>query len=201
LNEREITLNKTKVLLLLFLVANLIVVSVFEISAQSADETSAITIHKIDKQVVLYTVVRGSYAKAGMEIGMLYARAAMKQITPRGTACFVYLNNHQKTASEHYLTEIRIPVDAKALKYTGSLGEMTGVKEVPAVEVAVVVKPEGMADPSCVYRNLERWIVENGYVADDGPIEKFLTNAQTGSYEQMKSEIMIPIVKISSVKQ
>jgi DNA gyrase inhibitor GyrI len=192
-------LSKTKMLLLLAI--GLISVSVVEISAQSTEGASAITIRKIDKQVVLYTIVRGSYAKAGTEIGMLYARAVTKQIAPRGSAYFVYLNNPQKTSSEHYLTEVRIPVDAEALKQAGSLGDMTDVKEVPAVEVAVAVKPEGMADPSAIYRNLEQWILENGYIAEEGPFEKFLTNAQTGNYEQMESEIMIPIVKVSSIKQ
>ncbi|MGA2915221.1 MAG: GyrI-like domain-containing protein [Sedimentisphaerales bacterium] len=194
-------LKKKKILLLLLFAASLIAVSIIEISAQSADKASAVTIRKIDKQVVLYTVVRGNYGKAGMEIGMLYARAATKQITPQGAAYFVYLNNPTKTSCEHYLTEIRIPVEANALKYAGSLGDMTDVKEVPAVEVAVALKPEGMADPSCVYRDLEHWIAGNGYTADDSPIEKFLTNAQAGKYEQMKSEIMIPIVKVSLEKK
>lgn len=191
-------LSKTKMFLLAI---GLISASVVEIFAQPTDGASAITIRKIDKQVVLYTIVRGSYAKAGTEIGVLYARAATKQIAPRGSAYFVYLNNPQKTSCEHYLTEIRIPVDTEALKQAGSLGDMTDVKEVPAVEVAVAVKPEGMADPSAIYRNLEQWIFENGYIAEEGPFEKFLTNAQTGTYEQMKSEIMIPIVKVSSIKQ
>jgi effector-binding domain-containing protein len=191
-------LSKTKMLLLAI---GLISAGVVEISAQSANEASAITVRKIDKQVVLYTIVRGSYAKAGTEIGVLYARAVTKQIAPQGSAYFVYLNNPQKTSSEHYLTEVRIPVDAEALKQAGSLGDMTDVKEVPAVEVAVAVKPEGMADASAIYRNLEQWILENGYIAEEGPFEKFLTNAQTGNYEQMKSEIMIPIAKVSSIKQ
>ncbi len=191
-------MSKTKMLLLLLPAIGLIAVSVVEISAQSAEGASAVTIRKIDKQVVLYTIVRGSYAKAGMESGLLYGRAAMKQIAPRGSAYFVYLNNHQKTSAEHYLTEVRIPVDAEALKYAGSLGDMTDVKEVPAMEVAVAVKPEGMADPSSIYRDLEHWIFKNGYMAEEGPCEKVLTNAQTGKYEQMKSEIMIPVVKVSS---
>jgi DNA gyrase inhibitor GyrI len=191
-------LNKTKILLLLLPVISLVAVSVVEISAKSTDVASAITIRKIDKQVVLYTVVRGSYAKAGMESGMLYGRAAMKQIAPRGSAYFVYLNNPQKTSAEHWLTEVRIPVDAEALKFVGSLGDMTDVKEVPAMDVAVAVKPEGMTDPSSIYRDLGHWIFNNGYMADDGPCEKFLTNAQTGKYEQMKSEIMIPVVKAPS---
>jgi effector-binding domain-containing protein len=193
-------LSKTKMLLLL-LAIGLLAVSVAEIFAQPADSSSAVTVRKIDKQVVLYTVVRGSYAKAGTEIGMLYARAATKQIAPRGQVYFVYLNNPQKTSSEHYLTEVRIPVDAEALKQAGSLGDMTDVKGAPAVEFAVAVKPEGMADPSAIYRNLEQWILENGYIAVEGPCEQFLTNAQGGNYEQMKSEIMIPIVKVSSIKQ
>ena len=192
-------MSKTKLFLLLLLAAGLIAASVVEISAQSTEGASAITIRKIDKQVVLYTIVRGSYAKAGMESGLLYARAAMKQIAPRGPSYFVYLNNPERTSTEHWLTEVRIPVDAEALKYAGSLGDMTDVKEVPAMEVAVAVKPEGMADSSSIYRDLEHWIFKNGYVADDGPSEKFLTNAQTGNYEQMKSEIMIPIVKVPSL--
>lgn len=191
-------LSKTKLLLLLLLVTGMIVISVVEISAQSAEGALAVTIRKIDKQVVLYTIVRGSYAKAGMESGLLYGRAAMKQIAPRGSAYYVYLNNPQKTSAEHYLIEVRIPVGAEALKYAGSLGDMTDVKEVPAMEVAVAVKPEGMTDPSSVYHELEHWIFKNSYVADDGPCEKVLTNAQTGKYEQMKSEIMVPVVKISS---
>jgi len=172
-------------LLLLLPVVGLLVVSVVEISAKSPDGASAITIRKIDKQVVLYTIVRGSYAKAGMESGMLYARAAPKQITPRGSACFVYLNNPQKTSAEHWLSEVRIPVDAEALKYAGSLGDMTDVKEVPAMEVAVVVKPEGVAEPSSIYRDLERGMFNNSYMAEDGPCEKFLTNAQTGRYKHL----------------
>ena len=139
-------MSKTKMLLLLLLAVGLIASSAVKISAQSTEGASAITVRKIDKQVVLYTIVRGGYTKAGMESGILYARATMKQMVPQGSACFVYLNNPQKTSAEHYLIEIRIPVDAEALKYAGSLGDMTDVKEVPAMVVAVAGKPEGIAD-------------------------------------------------------
>lgn len=191
---------RNKKTFLLVAVLSLIAVSVLKISAQSADKAS-VSVRKIDKQVVLYTVVRGGYDKTGIEIGKLYSWAAAKKIIPNDNMYFVYLNNPHKTTPQHYLTEIRIPVSAEALQYAGTFDNMTDVKEVPAMEVAVIVKPPGTADPSYIYRDLQHWIAENGYLNEAGPMERFLTNAQSGNYEQMKSEIMIPITKITSEKK
>ena len=174
------------------------VASVVEISATSAGDKSAFSLRRIEKQVVLYTIYRGSYDKVGPAIGKLYALAGSKGVRPIGAMSHVYLNNPKLVASQHWLTEIRIPVGKDALKLAGTLGEMTDVKTLPAMEVLVAVKPKGQADPAPIYEDLYRRILKEGYLADQGPIETFLTNAEAGNYAQMKTEIMIPVSKTPS---
>ena len=192
-------MGRLSVWLLLLLALVLIAVNVVEIFAEQATEKPKITVRKLPSHTVLYTIYRGSYDKMGQAIGNLYALAGEKGVYPRGALSCVYLNNPQFVSSEHWLTEIRIPVGEEALKLAGTLGEMTDVKTLPAMDVAVAVKPEGVVDPNPIYENLELWIHKEGYSAIEGPMEIFLTNGAMGSYAQMKSEIMIPIKKFSDI--
>jgi len=193
-------MRKVKTWPLLLFVIGFMVASVVSISAKPTADKPAFVIRKVKPQMVLYTIYRGSYDKVGPAVGKLFALAGKKGITPRGPASYAYLNNPNKISSEHWLTEIRIPVDKEALSFTGKLGKMTDVKALPAMNVAVAVKPEGLADPSVIYNNLHTWIFNQGYMAVDGPCEIFLTNAMSGNYAQMKSEIMIPVEKFSTNK-
>ena len=190
-------MSKVKVWFLLLLVMTLVVVSVVEIFAKSTADKPAFTVRKVEQQVVLYTIHRGSYDKMREAIGKLITLASPKGIIPRGRVSYVYLNNPQYVSSEHWLTEIRIPVGKEALAFAGALGEITDVKTLPAMELAVAVKPEGQADPGPIYDSLAAWIFKQGYIATDSPCETFLTNATAGNYAQIKSEIMIPIRKVS----
>ncbi len=193
-------MSKVKVLSLILLAMVLSASSAIEIFAEQANEEPKITIRKLQPQTVLYTIYRGSYEKIGGAIGNLYTLAGQKGVYPRGSMCCVYLNNPQYVSSEHLLTEIRIPVGEEALKLAGTFGEMTDVKNVPAMDVAVAVKPEGVEDPNTIYENLGLWMHKEGYAAAENPIEIFLTNSLTGSYAQTKSEIMIPVEKFSQNK-
>jgi len=180
---------------LLLLAVGLIVVSIVGISATSAGSKSAFTIRKVEKQVVLYTIYRGSYDKVGPAIGKLYALAGSKGVRPIGPMSHVYLNNPRLVTSQHWLTEIRVPVGKEALKLSGTLGEMTDVKTLPAMELAVAAKSKGQADPSSIYKKIDAWILKQGYYVTDAPMEIFLSNSETGNYAQMKTEIMFPISK------
>jgi effector-binding domain-containing protein len=157
-----------------------------------------IVVRQVKPQTVLYTIYRGNYDKVGQTIGNLYAQAVKNKIWPSGAVYFAYLNNPEHVAKEHWLTEIRIPVKENALKLAGTLGEMTDIKKLPAMEVAVATKPAGQADSGPLYKSLGAYILKQGYVAYGGPCEKFLSNAKKGNYTQMKSEIMIPVKKIST---
>ena len=181
--------------LILLVVVGLVVVSIVGISATSGGGKSTFTLRRIEKQVVLYTIYRGSYDKVGLAIGKLCALAGRKGVRPLGPMTHVYLNNPKLVASQHWLTEIRVPVGKEALKLAGTLGEMTDVKTLPAMEVLVAVKAKGQADPAPIYEEIYRQVLKEGYLAAQGPIEKFLTNAETGNYAQMKTEIMIPVSK------
>jgi len=190
-------MSKTKRLLFLLSVIGLMVISTAEIFAESTTANPAFTIRKVEQQAVLYTICRGSYDKSGTAVGRLFALAGQKGMTPKGPPLYVYLNNPQYVSSEHWLTEIRIPVDDPSLKFAGTLGEMTDVKLLKATDVAVVIKPEGMADPAPIYDQLQDWILKQGYTASEGPLENFLTNPAGENYAQMKTEIMIPVKKVS----
>ena len=193
-------MNKVKTWLILTVVICLTTVCAVEITAKSPSEKTGVSIRKIEEQVVLYTIYRGSYNKIGPAIGNLYALAGKNQISPRGAPYYVYLNNPNQVSSQHWLTEIRVPVSKDALKAMGTLGEMTDVKALPTVDVAVIVKPQGQADPADIYKRLHTWIHKQNYIPTDSPREIFLTNAMTGDYSKMETEIMIPIQKPSQDK-
>jgi len=188
-------MRKVKIWLVLSLV-----VGVAAVFAESQVDESKFVIRKIDEQVVLYTIQRGSYDKAGMAIGKLFALAGQKGLQPCGSVSYVYLNNPQCVSSEHWLTEIRIPVSKEALKYAGTLGEMTDVKILPSMEVAVAIKPEGQADQSDIYNRIYIWIIKQNYMVLDSACETFLTNSMSGNYAQMKSQIAIPVKKLCDSK-
>ena len=194
-------MSTLKVSSLLALGMVLTAVTTVGILAKSTMDEGAFTIRKVEEQVVLYTIHRGSYDKGGVTIGGLFALAGQKGITARGPVTFVYLNNPQHVSSKHWLTEIRIPMDKEALKLAGTLGEMTDVKALPAMDVVVATKPEGQADPGPIYESLTAWVFKEGYVGTDGPWETFLTNPTTGNYAQMKTEIMMPIEKLTPHKE
>lgn len=190
-------MNRTKIWLMTLAVTCLVVVGTVKISAKSAvEKNSGVSIRKIEEEIVLYTIHRGSYNKIGLAIGELYALAGKKGISPRGSVYYVYLNNPHQVSNEHWLTEVRIPVSKDALKAAGTLGKMTDIKKLPSTEAVVAVKPEGQADPSNTYDKLYAWIFKEGYMTVDSAREVFLTNAMSGDYSQMKSEIIIPIRKV-----
>jgi len=170
-----------------------------ELFAEQTEDQPKISIRQLEPQTVLYTIFRGGYDKMGPAIGKLYALAATKGIFPRGSLSCVYLNNPEYVSSEHLLIEIRIPVGKEAMELVGTLGEMTDVKTLPAMEVAVAVKPVGQADPGTIYNRLYSWIAKQGYRAADNACETFLTNNER-NYAKMKSEIMIPVKKLSISK-
>ena len=183
---------------LLLLGSGLTTIMTIGIYAEQTADKSDITVRKMESQTVLYTIYRGDYDKVGQAIGGLYALAVQKQIWPSGSLQFAYLNNPKHVSSEHWLTEIRIPVREDSLKLAGTLGEMTDIKKLPDITVAVATKQAGQADPGPLYTNLGTWILKQGYVVDGGPCEKFLANTSTGDYARMKSEIMIPVTRISA---
>ena len=190
-------MSKVKKMSLLMLAAGLTLAGAAELSKKQPPDKPAFSIRRLDQQTVLYTIHRGSYNKIGDAVGRLFALAGQKGIRPRGPVSYAYLNNPNLVSSNHWLTEIRIPVGKEALKLAGTLGEMTDVKALPAMEVAVAVKHKGQADPSPIYDNLARWVFEQGYMPAGGFMETFLTNAMAGNYAQMKSEIILPVRKFS----
>ncbi len=195
-------MSRVKTLLLLFIAFGLTCILIMNVLAESPPpDKPDVTIRKAPKEVVLYTIHRGPYDKVGPAIGNLFALAGQKGIIPRGAPYHVYLNNPQRVSSQHYLTEIRIPVGQEALKLTGSLGPMTDVKSLPATDFAVAVKPEGLADPSPIYNSLYKWILQEGYIVVSSPRELFLTNAMSADYTRMKTEIMIPVQSLLPAKQ
>jgi effector-binding domain-containing protein len=179
----------------------LIVIAAFCIAATTeVSSKPKFEIRKVEQQTILYTIYRGPYEKSGQAVGKLFALAGQKGIIPKGSVQYAYLNNPHYISKEHYLTEIRIPVDKDALKLAGTLGEMTDIKVLPAIEMVVAKKPKGMADPNSIYNDMSKWIYENKYAGLDSPVEIILSGAMTGDYSQMEAEIMMPVKKIIEIQ-
>jgi effector-binding domain-containing protein len=184
----------------LLIVLMLMVVFVMELCGEQTSDKMKISIRKSEPQTVIYTIYRGSYEKIGQAIGKLYATAGQKGIRPQGHLSCVYLNNPGYVSSEHLLTEIRFPVSKDALKFAGTLGDMTDVKSLPAIEVAVAEKPMGQTNYSAVFNEINAWLIKQNYRTSDNACEKFLSGGMSGDYTQMKTEITVPIKKISDNK-
>lgn len=156
-----------------------------------------LTVREVGPQTVLYTIYRGHYENIGAAIDQLYELAMANGIHPCGPILTGYLNNAKYVSSEHWLIEIRIPVDASALELAGKLGNMTDVKNIPAMKVAVAIKPKGQTNPEPVIHSLYSWINQQGYVAVDRMWQSIISN-ETGDYTKMKTEFMIPISKFQN---
>lgn len=187
----------------IIIISALILITAFcfaEAEKKDTASTPEFSVRKVDEQTVLYSIYRGPYENIGQPIGKLYALAGQNGLFPKGSLSCVYLNNPQLVSKEHYLTEIRIPVDKSALKLAGTLGELTDVKTLPAVEMVTTKKPKGTTDQSPIYERLHNWLYKNGYVSIDNACEVFSSQAMTMSYEQTETEIMIPVKKTASEK-
>ena len=193
-------MRMAKVIVTSFLLTALTIAGVCGMSAESAGDKPACTIRDVKQQVVLYTIHRGGLESIGPVVADLFGLAGQHGIYPDGPIMFAYLNYFRHTSSEHWLTEIRLPVDKQALKLSGTLGKMTDVKTVSAMKAAVATKPEGMADPLPIYHRLYTWMLKHGHMPTSGPRETFLTNAEAGDYTRMKTEIMVPIWEPPSQK-
>jgi len=191
-------MSKSKKMFLLLTVLLLTAVITVSVWAEQSTDKSEITIRRVEPQTVLYTVYRGSYEQIGQAIGKLYALAGSKGIQPRGSLSFIYLVTPEHTLAKHCLTEIRIPVAKEALKHTGTLGEMTDIKQLRTMEVAVIVKPNMKADYGVFFERLYGGITKKGYRAYGCVSETFLGKAMPVDFMQMKSEMMVPIKKISA---
>jgi DNA gyrase inhibitor GyrI len=156
-----------------------------------------VKLRQIGPQTVLYTIHRGPYENIGETINQLHELAVEKNIYPIGPVMSGYLNDPTSESMEHWLIEVRIPVDDSALSLAGTLGDMVDVKSVPAMQVVVATKPQGQSQPGYAIESLYSWINRNGYFAVDRIWQSVIEN-KTGDYKKMKTEFIIPIEKIAN---
>ncbi|HBG26338.1 MAG: hypothetical protein A2Y12_08130 [Planctomycetes bacterium GWF2_42_9] len=190
---------RTKLLLML---AGILVLNSITTAAQEPNSFS-ISIGKMESQTILYTIYRGPYEKVGQAIGELYAVAGKNRINPQGNLRFVYLNNPHLFAlnAQHCIVEIQIPVSQDALKLAGTLGTMTDIKTLIAMDTVVIKKPAGCKDYGAVYTYLFAWIAKNGYRPIDNAFEVFESGGQNQTCENIaQSDIVVPVTKVSDAK-
>lgn len=157
-----------------------------------AESNMDISLREMAPRTVLYTIHRGHYIGVGPAINRLYELAIAKGLHPCGSPSMGYLNNPRSESSEHWLIEIQVPVEEDAMALVGTLGEMTDVKRLPAMSVAVVAKSVGQADPEPVIHRLYAWINQQGYVIA-GRLRQSIVCNKTGDYAQMSTEFLIPV--------
>ncbi len=181
-------------LLSAIVIAELVIVAGICIRDSRAQGDSGVTIRLQPPQTVLYAVYRGPYEMIGEAINRLYNLARQRGLCPCGPVSTGYLNDPASVSPDHWLVEIRLPVDDDAMALAGMLGSMTDIKRLPAMKVAVTVKPQGQCDPRCAIHNLYSFIARSGYVTVDRLWQSIITN-HTGDYTQMETEFILPIEK------
>ncbi|MBN1973970.1 MAG: GyrI-like domain-containing protein [Sedimentisphaerales bacterium] len=164
------------------------------------DNTTEIKIRMVPQQTVLYTIYRGNYYNIGEAIKELCALANVKGMSPCGYVSTCYLNSPVTENERNRLIEIQIPVDAQAMELAGTLGDMTDVKVIPAMKVAVAIKPEGYYDPSIIIEDLFSWVNKKGYVVM-GKMRQAVLNGGNGGYRNLRTEFLLPIGELSHKNQ
>lgn len=155
---------------------------------------SDVTVRRVESQAVLYTIYRGHYEGVSTAIEELIEVADEKNLIPIGPIYTGYLNNPLLVSGDHWLIEVRIPVAMDALKFAGTLGEMTDVKLIPAMKVVSAVKPEGQLDPGPVIRGLYSLINQRGYRVAGGMWQTILYDNSSEDYSLTKTEFIIPVL-------
>jgi effector-binding domain-containing protein len=154
-------------------------------------------IRQESEQVVLYKIHRGGRETLKKAIRELFDLAKDKKIATKGHFTLVALNDPSQS-SQHMLTEIQIPVDVDASEMPAGPFEdrMTDIKTIPPHEVAFWPTRRGQTPPesfSKVYQALYRWIVARGETPMFGPRRTFFVNYYRDDYEQMQTEILVPV--------
>jgi len=162
-----------------------------------AEPAPDVILRDIGPQTVLYTIHRGHYDTVNSTINKLYKLADLKGICITGPTLIGYLNDPHIQSPEHWLTEIRIPVSADAMQFTGTLGRMTDVKILPAINVAV--KRERQDNPDITICSLYSWIKKRSYRIVRGLWQSILCD-KPGNYAQMRTELIIPVESPTTIQ-
>jgi effector-binding domain-containing protein len=179
--------------------SDIIIISAICNRDSQAEPISDVTIRSIGPQAVLYTIHRGHYETVGSTINKLYKLADSKDICFTGPVFTGYLNDPRIQSPEHWLIEVRIPVSPDAMKFAGTLGQMTDVKILPAMKVAAAVKPAGKENPEITICSLYSWINKHGYRIAGG-LWQSAPCGKPGNYAQMRTEFMIPIESPTAIQ-
>ena len=179
----------------IFIVSEIICIAGLCLCKGQYPEHADVSIREIPQQTVLYTIYRGRHYKINSVINQLYTLAKEKGISISGPASTCYLNSPVAESTNHHIIEIQIPVNDNAIEQAGSLGDMTDIKVIPAMKVAVAAKPEGCCDPTSVLVDLFTWINKKGYVVKGKMRQSYLNGK--GNYNNLNTEFMIPVDKLT----
>jgi effector-binding domain-containing protein len=163
-----------------------------------AAEVDPYKIDTVGGETVLYTIHRGGRETHREAVRKLYALAEEKEMVIEGNLTLVALNNPLRQDGDHMLTEIRLPVAQDALlEHAGTLGAMTDVKTLPPYKVVVFEKSPvdkiGIKDLLRLYKHLYNYALLRDEISMFGPEETFISRYGSGDYEDMRTDIKVPI--------
>lgn len=161
-------------------------------------------VREIPAHTVLYTVHRGPFQTAGETFKKLeFLRRTRRMEPTEDSGICVYLKSTEAVAENDLLMELQIPVDPSAMQQAGRLQKVacakklgtTDVKQVAARSVAVAPKPQGLNDPSDLYRQLHAFVAEMGGVSKCPAEQKFPGAARIPvhcTYSELSTELFVP---------
>ena len=192
--RRELVMKKKMIVFILsaIILTEIICIAGLCMCEAENENSNGITIRELPQQTVLYTIFRGRDNNISDSVNKLYSLAELKGLSPCGPLSTCCLSDSGTAEDHHKLIEIQIPVESQAIELAGTLGDMTDVKVIPSMKVAVAVKPEGKNDPTEIIEDLFSWINKKGFVVK-GRMKQNILNRGNGAYHTLKSEFLIPI--------
>lgn len=153
-----------------------------------------VTVKQTEPITVAFVRMRGSYAQMPQALGRAYGTATAAGLMPVGMPHGVYFTAPGEVSEDEALWEVWAPV-AGTPSPSGPDEEGFGIKQVPGklVASAMHVGPYETIEPT--YRELGKWVAEQGYQLAGPPEEIYFSDPNELPPEEYVTEIQFPVTK------
>lgn len=153
-----------------------------------------VTIKDTEPMSVAFVAIRGAYDQIPAAMGRVYGFAAEHGLVAQGMPHGVYLTPPDAGPESGAQWEVWAPVAGEPVE-SGPDAAGRGFKTVPAKLVASVMHRGPYETVEETYRELGRWIGENGYEVVGPPEELYYSDPATTPPEEYLTEIQFPVRK------
>ena len=156
-------------------------------------EMAAVKIKTLKPQKLAYVEHTGDYKSIPYDdyFNQLYSWAKEKKVRPGFKPLGIFHDDPEKTPPEQCKSEIAIPIVGEA-EPEGDIK----IKELPSMEVAVIKHKGSSEEYKNTYRQLNKWIAQNGYEWSGPAMEVYTKKPKTvGEEIILYANVQAPVKK------